>query len=134
MKTLIRTTSLEDNETVIKMLVSFGFEKPINLGNFESYNYIVVGYDNSNVLTRANSKYTKYDISFDWPADATKILALRPEKKIKIFNVGTDGYEATVSKANLVVGCQTISWEKFAEIEAARKEVFEENKTEYPGP
>jgi len=55
-----------------------------------------------------------------FPQDAYIILSDLSDQSAPIVIDGVGDYSAKVYKDHLMVGCQTISWEKFDEIAAAR--------------
>jgi len=56
------------------------------------------------------------DLTHSWPEDSTEIINTLFQKTYEVENVGD--YKATITKAGIVVGCQTIPFEKFDEIVA----------------
>jgi hypothetical protein len=66
--------------------------------------------DTNNVVTATYS--TNYTHS--WPEDATRLIKDLFSKTYEVENVGD--YKATITDKGIVVGCQTIPFDKFQEI------------------
>jgi hypothetical protein len=81
-------------------------------------NYPVVMLDEDMEISGNPSDYRH--VTHLFPQDSYIILADLSDQSAPIVIEGVGDYSARVYKDHLMVGCQTISWEKFDEIAAAR--------------
>jgi len=132
----IITKNKEGRNTLLTCLISMGYawhKSGINLTNvgeiergYSQETYPTVGVNPSTGdlcgYGRMQTRHTRHT----WPEDAVEIIE-RITKTYTVTEVGDDNYTATVTKTGIVVGCQTITFDKFEEISKVVKD-FQDSK------
>ena len=129
----INTNNKEGRNTLLTCLISMGYAWHKNGANLTNVVAIESGYSQGlyptvgvNPSTGDLCGYGHNISSHTWPKDAVEIIE-RLTKTYTVTEVGDDNYTATVTDEGIVVGCQTITFEKFEEIVKVVKDFQDSN-------
>jgi len=131
----IKCNGIENRGTILAILFhmgysynSFSYGKLDTVGAIDNsiradYPNVIVEVSDPENLNFCSDMWIRdntYADGYNWPEDATKVLeVITPAKTMTL----TDDYQASVTPTGIVVGCQTITWEKFDELSEIAKKI-----------